>query len=137
MRLLARVDALQRFLGTDDGANLLTAYRRAANIVRIEERKDGTAYDGAPDAAALVEAEETELLGRLREAEAGVAQALAGEDFVAAMSALAALRRPVDAFFDKVTVNADDPALRANRLRLLSQIRATMNQVADFAEIEG
>ena len=137
VRLLARVDALQRFLATDDGANLLTAYRRAANIVRIEERKDGVRHDGAPDAAALVLPEETALLQRLRDAEGGLERALESEDFVAAMSALAGLRQPVDAFFDKVTVNADEPALRANRLRLLSQIRATMNRVADFAEIEG
>ncbi len=105
--------------------------------MRIEERKDKAAYDGAPDEAALVQTEESELLAKLREAEAGAAAALDREDFVAAMSALAALRRPVDAFFDQVTVNADDPALRANRLRLLSRIRAVMNRVADFAEIEG
>ncbi len=137
VRLLARVDALQRFLGTDDGANLLTAYRRAANIVRIEERKDKAAYDGAPDEAALVQPEEIALLDRLRTAEADTAAALDAEDFVRAMSALASLRQPVDAFFDRVTVNADEAALRANRLRLLSQIRATMNRVANFAEIEG
>jgi glycyl-tRNA synthetase beta chain len=137
VRLMARVDALGRFLTSGDGANLLTAYRRAANIVRIEERKDKTRYDGAVDEKALAQPEETELGRRLREASESAAKRLGTEDFAGAMAALSALREPVDAFFDKVTVNADDAKLRANRLKLLSQIRMTMNQVADFSQIEG
>jgi glycyl-tRNA synthetase beta chain len=137
VRLMARVRALQHFLGTDDGANLLVAYRRAANIVRIEEKKDSMRYNGAPDRARLEAAEEKALMGALAEAERDSRAAVAKEDFAGAMAALARLRGPVDAFFDKVTVNSDDRALRANRLCLLSQIRATMDQVADFSQIEG
>jgi glycyl-tRNA synthetase beta chain len=137
VRLMARVEALGRFLGTDDGANLLTAYRRAANIVRIEEKKDGVRHDGVVDEAALAQAEEIELSRRLKAVWKEAGEKLDREDFVAGMTALAALRAPIDAFFDKVTVNADDAKLRANRLKLLSQIRATMNRVADFSEIEG
>jgi glycyl-tRNA synthetase beta chain len=137
VRLLSRVDALGQFLQSDDGANLLTAYRRAANIVRIEERKDRASYEGAADPAVLTQPEEVELARRLREVGRDAGKSLKDEDFVAAMTALAALRGPVDAFFDNVTVNADEPKLRTNRLRLLSQIRATMNQVADFSQIEG
>lgn len=137
VRLLARVEALTDFLGTGDGANLLVAYRRASNIVRIEERKDKAAYDAAPDPAVLAEPEEQELGRMLPAAAAAMQAALAREDFGSAMQALAGLRGPVDAFFDRVTVNAPDPALRANRLRLLSAIRATMNRVADFSRIEG
>jgi glycyl-tRNA synthetase beta chain len=137
VRLMARVDALGRFLGSSDGANLLTAYRRAANIVRIEERKDDARYDGPVDDTALAQAEELDLSRRLREVEKAAAEHLGSEDFVGAMTVLSALRMPVDAFFDKVTVNVDDAKLRTNRLRLLSQIRATMNRVADFSQIEG
>jgi glycyl-tRNA synthetase beta chain len=137
VRLLARVHALRDFLGTDDGANLLTAYRRAANIVRIEEKKDSARYSGAPDEGRLEAGEEKALWSTLRAAERDSRAAVDREDFAAAMAALARLRRPVDAFFDKVTVNSDDRALRENRLRLLSQIRATMDQVADFSQIEG
>ena len=137
VRLMARVDALGKFLGTDDGANLLTAYRRAANIVRIEEKKDSARHDGPVDDAALNQTEEATLSRRLREVGQGAGEFLAREDFVASMTALSALRGPVDAFFDHVTVNVDDARLRSNRLRLLSQIRATMNRVADFSQIEG
>ena len=137
VRLLARVDALKKFLDSDDGANLLTAYKRASNIVRIEEKKDGATYDGAIDVGKLTAAEEKALHAALGQAGAASAEALASEDFAGAMAALAKLRRPVDDFFDKVTVNCDDAALRANRLRLLSQIRATLHGVADFSKIEG
>jgi glycyl-tRNA synthetase beta chain len=137
LRIVARVEALERFLGTDDGANLLTAYRRAANIVRIEERKDGVRYDEAADVKALTSPEETELALRLREVGGKTTNSVKDGDFVSAMSGLAVLRSSVDAFFDKVTVNAEETDLRANRLRLLSQIRTTMNQVADFSQIEG
>ena len=137
VRLLARVDALQEFIASDDGANLLTAYRRAANILRIEEKKDGVSYDEAPDAGAYVQDEETSLGRALDRAGKAVAAAAAEEKYTGAMAALAALRGPVDAFFDKVTVNTDESALRANRLRLLSRIRATMGLIADFSQIEG
>ncbi|HYE48169.1 MAG TPA: glycine--tRNA ligase subunit beta [Azospirillaceae bacterium] len=137
VRLLARVDALAGFLGTDDGANLLVAYRRAANILRIEEKKDGRAYGEAPDAALLRQGEETSLAAALAAARSAAEPLLAKEDFAGAMAQLAALRGPVDAFFDKVTVNAPEPELRANRLRLLSAIRSVLNTVADFSRIEG
>jgi glycyl-tRNA synthetase beta chain len=137
IRLLARVEALDRFLKTDDGANLLVAYRRAANIVRIEEKQDGRAYDGPARREALETPEETALAERLEVATAKAEAALAREAFDEAMAALATLRGPVDEFFDRVTVNTDKPELRKNRLRLLSEIRATLNRVADFSQIEG
>ncbi len=136
VRLLARVAALARFLASEDGSNLLVAYRRAVNIVAIEERKGGWSA-GEVDPKLLRQPEEKALAGRLAEVAARAAEALEGEDFGEAMAALALLRQPVDAFFDKVTVNTDDAALRENRLRLLSRIRAVMNQVADFSQIEG
>ena len=137
VRLMARVDALQSFIASDDGANLLTAYKRASNIVGIEEKKDKTTYDQAVDPALLTLPEESKLAQVLTQAHSGTKLALDKEDFGAAMTVLALLRGPVDAFFDKVKVNADEPAVRANRLRLLSQIRATLGEVADFSKIEG
>ena len=137
VRLLARVDALQKFLATEDGENLLVAYRRASNIVRIEEQRDKQHYDGGIDNAFLKEPAERELNRALDESAAAAERALTEENFEAAMAALASLRGSVDGFFDRVTVNSEDAALRANRLRLLSRIRATMNQVADFSQIEG
>jgi glycyl-tRNA synthetase beta chain len=137
VRLLARVDALKRFLDSEDGSNLLVAYRRASNIVRIEEKKDGKTYNSGVDGALLRQEEEKALHRALAASgEAGV-RALESEDFMGAMGALAQLRAPVDAFFDKVTVNCDEADLRANRLRLLSEIRTTLNRVADFSQIEG
>jgi len=137
VRLLARVEALDKFLKTDDGANLLVAYRRAANIVRIEEKQDGRAYDGPARREALVMKEEKALARQLETATATATAALTREAFDEAMTALASLRGPVDEFFDRVTVNTDKPELRENRLRLLSEIRATLNRVADFSQIEG
>ena len=137
VRIKNRVSALGGFLETDDGANLLTAYRRAANILRIEEKNDGASFDGAPDTGLFAEPQETKLFEKLAAAEAQIAPNLADERFDQAMNEFARLRRPVDDFFDHVTVNCDDPALRVNRLRLLSRIRATMNRVADFSQIEG
>jgi glycyl-tRNA synthetase beta chain len=137
VRLLARVEALGAFLASDDGANLLTAYRRAANIVRIEEKKDKQAYQGAVQADSLRQAEEKTLFSHLADASKGAQIALRSEDFTAAMAAMARLRQPVDAFFDEVTVNAEDKALRENRLQLLSAIGATLAEVADFSKIEG
>jgi len=135
--VLRRVDALRDFLDTDDGASLLTAYRRAATIVAIEERRDDRRYDGDLDRMLLQQPEEHALAADLSFTGDGVTRALAAEEFQAAMGHLATLRRPVDDFFEKVTVNTDEPKLRENRLRLLSRIRATMNQVADFSQIEG
>ena len=137
VRLLARVDALNGFVDSEDGANLLIAYRRAANIVRIEEKKDGVSHAGAVDASRLDLAEEKALASSLTSGHAALTKALAAEDFVVAMTALAQLRQPVDAFFDKVTVNSDDAGLRANRLRLLSGIETAMGLIADFSKIEG
>jgi glycyl-tRNA synthetase beta chain len=137
VRLLARVEALGAFLASDDGANLLIAARRASNIAGIEAKKDGASYDGAVDPALLAQAEEKDLFARLSDVEGAVRKAVGGEDFAGAMRALASLRGPLDAFFERVTVNADDAALRANRLKLLSQIRRTTMLVADFARIEG
>jgi glycyl-tRNA synthetase beta chain len=137
VRFVARVEALGSFLKSDDGANLLVAYRRAANIVGIEEKKDKTTYAGAVDEALIAATEEKKLHQVLGVAKQGLTLALDKEDFGGAMGVLATLRQAVDPFFDKVTVNADDAALRVNRLRLLSSIRDTMNLVADFSKIEG
>jgi glycyl-tRNA synthetase beta chain len=137
VRMMARVDALKTFLASDDGNNLLTAYRRAVNIVRIEEKNDDRSHDGAVEPALLTAAEETILHGALETAMTASTQALEQEDFGRAMTALAGLRQPLDAFFDEVTVNTKDANTRQNRLALLSQIRATLHQVADFGRIEG
>ena len=136
-RLIARVDALKGFVESTDGANLLTAYKRAANIVRIEEKKDNARYDGGIDPAALVEEPERALNTALSIVSGAAKDAIAREDFTGAMSSMAQLRAPVDAFFDQVTVNDKDPKLRANRLRMLSAINATLSAVADFSKIEG
>ena len=135
-RALARTAAVAALLGTEDGANLLTAYRRAANIGRIEDKRDGP-HEGAPDPALLAEPEERALVAALDAAEPAILASLAGEAYADAMRAMAALRPPLDAFFDRVTVNAPDPALRLNRLRLLRRVRATMDRAADFSRIEG
>ena len=137
VRLLARVEALGAFIASPDGTNLLTAYKRASNIVRREEQKDGARYDGAPDPALFAQAEESALFTELQRATVEIHEHAEREDFAGAMAALARLRPFVDVFFDQVTVNADDPALRANRLRLLSGIRSALGAVADFSKIEG
>ncbi len=137
VRLMARVQALSDFVHTDDGGNLLTAYRRAANILRIEEKKDKTSYDGDVAGELLAMAEESALNDALSSAAEDASRALKAEDFAEAMSALSQLRQPVDRFFDDVTVNAEEPELRENRLRLLAKIRHTLHQVADFSQIEG
>jgi glycyl-tRNA synthetase beta chain len=137
VRLLARVEALRGFVEGEAGANLLVAYRRAANIVRIEEKKDGKHYAEEADAALFDAPEEKALAEALKTAQEQAQQAIKAEDFTAAMDDLAALRGPVDAFFDKVTVNAEDASLRANRLRLLNAIKSTLEGVADFSKIEG
>ncbi|HVL72157.1 MAG TPA: glycine--tRNA ligase subunit beta, partial [Beijerinckiaceae bacterium] len=137
LMVVRRVEALGRFLDTEDGRNLLAGYRRAANILRIEEKRDGRSYDAMPDVAALVQDEEKALAAALARASAAAAEAIGNEDFEGAMRALAELRPAVDAFFDKVTVNAEDPALRENRLRLLNMLRRATREVADFSRIEG
>ncbi len=136
-RLMARVDALSDFLASDDGANLLIAYRRAANILRIEEKKDGISYNQAADAALFEDTAEKELAARLGEISQQVDAALAREDFTAAGQSAAGLRQPVDRFFDDVTVNAENAALRANRLKLLSGIRNLLDRQWDLSKIEG
>ncbi len=136
VRLLARTEALASLLGTEGGTNLLTAYRRAANILRIEEKKDGP-HDGTPDRDRFREREERALADALDAVEPAIHARLDAEEFSGAMRDLARLRMPLDAFFDRVTVNADDPDLRRNRLRLLARLRAVMNRVADFSKIEG
>jgi glycyl-tRNA synthetase beta chain len=135
--IVRRVEALGKFLDTDDGKNLLAGFKRAANILRIEEKKDNKSYTGAPDAKLYAQAEEKELARAIDAAKKDASAAVAKEDFAAAMSAMARLRPHVDAFFDKVTVNADDKTVRANRLKLLNEIREATRAVADFSKIEG
>lgn len=135
--IVRRVEALAAFLATDDGRNLLAGVKRASNILRIEEKKDGKTFAGAPDATLLKEPEEKALASAVSVAKTDASAAVAKEDFAAAMSAMAKLRGPVDAFFDKVTVNAGDKALRENRLKLLNEIREATRAVADFSRIEG
>ncbi|WP_159601064.1 glycine--tRNA ligase subunit beta [Starkeya nomas] len=135
--VVKRVEALGRFLSTDDGRNLLAGAKRAANILRIEEKKDGVSYDGGVDLVLLHEPEERALAEAIAALGPKIETALAAEDFEGAMALMAGLRAPVDAFFEKVTVNAEDKALRANRLRLLADIRTATRTIADFDRIEG
>jgi glycyl-tRNA synthetase beta chain len=135
--IVRRVEALAKFLDTDDGKNLLTGYKRATNIIRIEEKKDNTQYIGAPDPQRYELAEEETLAREIRLLKNAATRAVGMEDFEAAMLHMARLRWSVDAFFDKVTVNVDEPAVRANRLKLLNQIREATLAVADFSKIEG
>jgi glycyl-tRNA synthetase beta chain len=137
LMIVRRVEALGKFLDTDDGKNLLAGVKRASNILRIEEKKDGKSYLGAPDAKLLDAPEEKSLAAAVATAKSEASAAVAREDFAAAMTAMAKLRPFVDAFFDKVTVNADDKAVRANRLTLLNEIRDATRAVADFSKIEG
>ena len=137
VRLVARVEALQTFLKSDDGANLLAGYKRAANILKAEEKKDDRTFLGNVDDALLAEPAEQALHTALAKAIGAIGPALDKEDFAAAMREMAALRGPVDAFFDKVKVNADDPKVRVNRLSLLAGFRAALHKVADFSKIEG
>jgi glycyl-tRNA synthetase beta chain len=136
LMVVRRVEALGKFLDTDDGKNLLAGTKRAANILRIEEKKDGKAYDGAPDAALYSLAEEKTLAKAIDQVKAEASAAVAKEYFAAAMSAMAKLRPAVDAFFDKVKVNDDDAKVRENRLKLLNEIRVATRAVADFSKIQ-
>ena len=137
VRIVARVDALTSFLASDDGENLLAAYKRASNILKAEERKDKRRFEGDVDTGLLSEPSEKALSAAIAEAVETADAASAREDFQAAMAALAPLRGPIDAFFEAVQVNADDVAVRENRLYLLSQFRNALHRVADFSRIEG
>jgi glycyl-tRNA synthetase beta chain len=141
LSIVRRVEALSKFLDTEDGKSLLAGYRRAANIVRIEEKKDGKHYLEPPNPTLYVQEEEKALAQAIEEARAKASDAVAREDYETAMRAMAKLRPHVDAFFDKVTVNvadgADKEKLRENRLKLLNEIREATRAVADFSCIEG
>jgi glycyl-tRNA synthetase beta chain len=137
LMVVRRVEALGKFLDTDDGKNLLAGTKRASNILTIEEKKDKRSFDGAPDAALYSLAEEKALAKAIDVVKAEASAAVAREDFADAMSAMAKLRPAVDAFFDKVKVNDDDPKVRENRLKLLNEIRSATRAVADFSKIEG
>jgi glycyl-tRNA synthetase beta chain len=136
LMVVRRVEALGKFLDTDDGKNLLAGTKRAANILRIEEKKDGKAYDGAPDPSLYSLAEEKTLAKAIDQVKTEASAAVAQEDFAGAMSAMAKLRPAVDAFFDKVKVNDDDARVRENRLKLLNEIRVATRAVADFSKIQ-
>jgi glycyl-tRNA synthetase beta chain len=137
VRLVARVEALQAFLKTDDGKNLLAGYKRAANILKAEEKKDNRTYISEVDETLLPEPADKALHAALAKAIGAIGPTLDREDFAGAMTEMAALRGPVDGFFEAVKVNADDPRLRENRLHLLAGLRATLHRVADFSRIEG
>jgi glycyl-tRNA synthetase beta chain len=136
LMVVRRVDALGKFLDTDDGKNLLAGTKRASNILSIEEKKDKRAFDGAPEPSLYSLAEEKALADAIDLAKVESSVAVMNEDFSSAMGAIAKLRPAVDAFFDKVKVNDDDPKVRENRLKLLSEIRATTRAVADFSKIQ-
>ncbi|WP_439922915.1 glycine--tRNA ligase subunit beta [Nitrobacter sp. JJSN] len=136
LMIVRRVEALGKFLDTDDGKNLLAGTKRASNILAIEEKKDKRTFDGAPDASLYSLGEEKTLAIAIDEAKREASTAVAKEDFAAAMAAMAKLRPAVDAFFDKVKVNDDDPKIRENRLKLLNEIRAATRTVADFSRIQ-
>ncbi|HEY2534053.1 MAG TPA: glycine--tRNA ligase subunit beta [Xanthobacteraceae bacterium] len=135
--IVRRVEALGKFLDSDDGTNLLAGYKRATNIIRIEEKRDAREYTGAPNPKLYKQDEEKALAQAIGVAKSEAGRAVAAEDFAQAMHAMAQLRPHVDAFFDKVTVNVDDKRLRENRLKLLNEIRAATHTVADFSRIEG
>jgi glycyl-tRNA synthetase beta chain len=135
--VVRRVEALGKFLDTDDGKNLLAGTKRASNILAIEEKKDKRTFDGAPDAGLYKLPEEKALAKAIDQVKNEAGAAVAKEDFASAMSAMAKLRPAVDAFFDEVKVNDDEPRVRENRLKLLNEIRAATRAVADFSKIEG
>jgi len=137
LQITQRVEALSALLSSADGANLLAGYRRAANILAAEEKKDGRRYDGTLERTALRLPEETALFDAVTAVGTAVSACVAADDYRGAMTALARLRGPVDAFFEAVLVNDPDPAIRAGRLNLLARLRDTMHLVADFSRIEG
>lgn len=136
VRIVAKVEALSEFLTTDDGANLLAGYKRAVNILKAEEKK-GALPEGEPTQMDGAPAEEQALVAAVAALDAKLDGLLNAEDFAQAMAELAKLRGPVDAFFDKVLVNSDNPAERDNRLRLLAKVRDAMGRVADFSQVTG
>jgi len=136
VRIVSRVDHLDRFLGTEDGRNLLAGYKRAVNILKAEEKK-GPLPTGEPVDMAAAPPEEAGLINMVGHVQIMVGKALEREDFEGAMRELANLRAPVDAFFDKVLVNSDVPEERDNRLRLLAKVRDAMGRVADFSQVTG
>jgi glycyl-tRNA synthetase beta chain len=136
LMVVRRVEALGKFLDTDDGKNLLAGTKRASNILSIEEKKDKRSFDGAPDAALYSLEQEKTLANAIDQVKAEAGAAVAKEDFAGAMSAMAKLRPAVDAFFDKVKVNDDDAKVRENRLKLLNEVRAATRAVADFSKIQ-
>ncbi|HEY9361294.1 MAG TPA: DALR anticodon-binding domain-containing protein, partial [Xanthobacteraceae bacterium] len=135
--IVRRVEALGQFLDTEDGMNLLAGYKRATNIIRIEEKRDKREYVGRPDPSLYRQSEERALASAIEVAKAESSAAVTREDYEAAMHAMAKLRPHVDRFFDKVTVNVEDKQLRENRLKLLNEIREATRTVADFSRIEG
>ena len=135
--ILLRLQALEKFLDTEDGANLLAGVKRALNILKIEEKKDRRTYKWPPLNQLLIAVEEKALHSAISRVRAKVEKAIRAEDYETALKALAQLRAPVDAFFEKVTVNAEDPTLRENRLKLLAGIRGVVRLIADFSKIEG
>ena len=137
LMVVKRVEALSKLLETDDGKNLLAGVKRAANILRIEEKKDNTTYSGDVHPAQLIKGEEKALHSAITASSAQARKAIEHEDFEAAMKAIAKLRAPVDDFFEGVTVNDKDQTFRTNRLRLLNRIREACSEVADFSRIEG
>jgi glycyl-tRNA synthetase beta chain len=136
LMVVRRVEALGKFLDSDDGKNLLAGTKRASNILSIEEKKDKRTFTGAPDASLYKLDEEKALAKAIGQVKGEAGAAVAKEDFASAMTAMAKLRPPVDAFFDKVRVNDDDPKVRENRLKLLNEIRAATRAVADFSKIQ-
>jgi glycyl-tRNA synthetase beta chain len=136
LMVVRRVEALGKFLDTDDGKNLLAGTKRASNILAIEEKRDKRTFDGAPDAVLYKLDEEKALAKAIDQVKTEAGAAVANEDFAGAMGVMAKLRPAVDAFFDKVKVNDDDPKVRENRLKLLNEIRAATRAVADFSKIQ-
>lgn len=137
LMVVKRVEALGAFVSSDDGTNLLAGYKRAVNILKAEEKKDGKPVTGRPHADHLAEQAEIDLAAAIDTARAEAAEAVKSEDFEGAMEALSKLRAPVDKFFEDILVNAEDPALRMNRLQLLAEIRDATHVVADFSKVAG
>ena len=135
--IVQRVEALSALLSSEDGKNLLAGYKRAANILAAEEKKDGRKYDSPVDEEALKLDTEIALADAIMKVDAAVAAKVAANDYKSAIGELATLRAPVDAFFEAVLVNDPDPAVRANRLNLLAKLRDTMRLVADFSKVAG
>lgn len=137
LMVVKRVEALGNFVSSDDGANLLAGYKRAVNILKAEEKKDGAPVSGRPHADHLREQAEIDLAAAIDTARADAAAAVSEENFEGAMEALSKLRAPVDRFFEDILVNAEEPALRTNRLQLLAEIRDATHVVADFSKVSG